>query len=78
MNSGYPASLPRWPVPAAHRRRLEELGALKIVPLRLAGFGSVSMDWRDDGLKRSAVVAMLECLRWAADRAVPDVARVGA
>jgi len=65
---------------ASHRtaRRLEELGALKIVPLRLAGFGSVSMYWRDDGLKRSAVVAMLECLRWAADRAVPDVARVGA
>lgn len=59
---------------ASHRtaRRLEELGALKIVPLRLAGFGSVSMYWRDDGLKRSAVVAMLECLRRAADRAVPD------
>jgi len=65
---------------ASHRtaRRLEELGALKIVPLRLAGFGSVSMYWRDDGLKRSAVVAMLECLRRAADRAVPDVAGVGA
>jgi len=59
---------------ASHRtaRRLEELGALKIVPLRLAGFGSVSMYWRDDGLKRSAVVAMLECLRRAADRAVPE------
>lgn len=59
---------------ASHRtaRRLEELGALRIVPLRLAGFGSVSMYWRDDGLKRSAVVAMLECLRRAADRTVPD------
>ncbi|WP_019448843.1 LysR family transcriptional regulator [Cupriavidus sp. BIS7] len=59
---------------ASHRtaRRLEELGALRIVPLRLAGFGSVSMYWRDDGLKRSAVVTMLECLRRAADREVPD------
>ncbi|WP_238261392.1 LysR family transcriptional regulator [Cupriavidus pauculus] len=59
---------------ASHRtaRRLEELGALRIVPLRLAGFGSVSMYWRDDGLKRSAVVTMLECLRRAADRSVPD------
>jgi len=59
---------------ASHRtaRRLEELGALRIVPLRLAGFGSVSMYWREDGLKRSAVVAMLDCLRRAADREVPD------
>nr|WP_311529504.1 LysR substrate-binding domain-containing protein [uncultured Ralstonia sp.] len=61
---------------ASHRtaRRLEELGALRIVPLRLAGFGSVSMYWRDDGVKRAAVVAMLECLRRAADRSVPEVA----
>jgi len=59
---------------ASHRtaRRLEELGALRIVPLRLAGFGSVSMYWRDDGMKRSAVVAMLECLRLAADRVEPE------
>lgn len=61
---------------ASHRtaRRLEELGALRIVPLRLAGFGSVSMYWRDDGMKRSAVVAMLECLRLAADRVEPEPA----
>jgi DNA-binding transcriptional LysR family regulator len=59
---------------ASHRtaRRLEELGALKIVPLRLAGFGSVSMYWRDDGLKRLAVTTMLDCLRRAADRSVPE------
>lgn len=57
---------------ASHRtaRRLEELGALRIVPLRLAGFGSVSMYWREDGTKRAAVSAMLECLRRAADRSV--------
>ncbi|CAJ0896237.1 LysR family transcriptional regulator [Ralstonia flatus] len=62
---------------ASHRtaRRLEELGALRIVPLRLAGFGSVSMYWRDDGMKRSAVSAMLECLRRAADRGVTDITR---
>lgn len=59
---------------ASHRtaRRLEELGALRIVPLRLAGFGSVSMYWREDGVKRAAVFAMLECLRRAADRVVPE------
>jgi len=53
---------------ASHRtaRRLEELGALRIVPLRLAGFGSVSMYWREDGLSRMAVTTMLECLRRAA------------
>ncbi|MGO4304986.1 MULTISPECIES: LysR family transcriptional regulator [unclassified Cupriavidus] len=66
---------------ASHRtaRRLEELGALKIVPLRLAGFGSVSMYWRDDGIKRAAVATMLDCLRRAAERApVEDVAPLGA
>ncbi|CAG9168801.1 HTH-type transcriptional regulator GbpR [Cupriavidus laharis] len=59
---------------ASHRtaRRLEELGALRIVPLRLAGFGSVSMYWREDAIKRSAVAVMLDCLRRAADREVPD------
>ncbi|SPA30403.1 Transcriptional regulator, LysR-family [Cupriavidus taiwanensis] len=53
---------------ASHRtaRRLEELGALRIVPLRLAGFGSVSMYWRADGESRAAVAAMLDCLRRAA------------
>ncbi|GAB3626630.1 LysR family transcriptional regulator [Pandoraea terrae] len=58
----------------SHRtaRRLEELGALRIVPLRLAGFGSVSMYWREDGLARVAVATALECLRRAADRAVSD------
>ena len=61
-------------MPAAHRQRLLEggTGGAEDLPLRLAGFGSVSMYWRDDGLKRSAVVAMLECLRRAADRAVPE------
>jgi hypothetical protein len=36
------------------------------VPLRLAGFGSVSMYWRDDAQSRAAVMAMLDCLRRAA------------
>ncbi|WER49903.1 LysR substrate-binding domain-containing protein [Cupriavidus sp. WKF15] len=59
---------------ASHRtaRRLEAMGALRIVPLRLAGFGSVSMYWREDTIKRSAVAAMLDSLRRAADRDVPD------
>ncbi|MFM0721683.1 LysR substrate-binding domain-containing protein [Paraburkholderia strydomiana] len=50
---------------ASHRtaRRLEAMGALGIIPLQLAGFGSISMYWRDDALRRTAVKTMLECLR---------------
>ncbi|QET01690.1 MULTISPECIES: LysR family transcriptional regulator [Cupriavidus] len=60
---------------ASHRTalRLEALGALRIVPLRLSGFGSVSMYWREDGMRRSAVTNMLECLRHAGNRSIPDV-----
>lgn len=52
---------------ASHRtaRRLEDLGALRIVPLRLSGFGSVSMYWREDSFRRGAVVAALDALREA-------------
>ena len=59
---------------ASHRtaRRLEQLGALRILPLRLAGFGSVSMYWRDDGFGRTAVSAALDALRRAAVRSVDE------
>ncbi|VVD94905.1 LysR family transcriptional regulator [Pandoraea aquatica] len=60
---------------ASHRTasRLQALGALRIVPLRLAGFGGVSMYWRDDGANRAAVVEALECLRSAAKRSTGDL-----
>ncbi|VVE64997.1 LysR family transcriptional regulator [Pandoraea captiosa] len=59
---------------ASHRTasRLQALGALRIVPLRLAGFGGVSMYWRDDGANRAAVAEALECLRSAATRSTGD------
>ncbi len=59
---------------ASHRTasRLQALGALRIVPLRLAGFGAISMYWRDDGANRAAVAATLECLRSAARRSTGD------
>lgn len=59
---------------ASHRTasRLQALGALRIVPLRLAGFGAISMYWRDDGANRAAVAAALECLRGAATRSTGD------
>jgi DNA-binding transcriptional LysR family regulator len=51
----------------SHRsaKRLEELGALRILPFRLAGFGSVAMYWRDDVSARTAVAEALDCLRFA-------------
>jgi DNA-binding transcriptional LysR family regulator len=60
---------------ASHRtaRRLDQLGALRILPLRLAGFGSVSMYWRDDSFARAAVSAALDALRRAAVRSVDDM-----
>ncbi|VCU68540.1 HTH-type transcriptional regulator GbpR [Pigmentiphaga humi] len=50
---------------ASHRAalRLASLNAVRIVPLRLAGFGSVSMYWRNDALRPAAVDAALACLR---------------
>jgi DNA-binding transcriptional LysR family regulator len=59
---------------ASHRtaRRLEHLGALRILPLRLAGFGSVSMYWREDAFARIAVGAALDALRSAAARSADD------
>jgi len=53
---------------ASHRtaRRLEQLGALRVLPIRLAGFGSADMYWRDDAASRAAVAAMLEAVRRSA------------
>ncbi|HEB3530115.1 TPA: LysR family transcriptional regulator [Burkholderia cenocepacia] len=53
---------------ASHRtaRRLEEMGALRIVPLPLSGFGSVSLYWNADWAGRPAVALMLKCLRGTA------------
>lgn len=55
---------------ASHRtaRRLENLGALHILPVRLAGFGSVSMYWRHDSIKRDVLTATLDALRAASQR----------
>ncbi len=53
---------------ASHRtaRRLEQLGALRVLPIRLAGFGSTDMYWREDAAGRPAVGAMLEAIRRSA------------
>ena len=50
---------------ASHRGalRFERMTALKVLPVQLAGFGSVSMYWRPDSLTRTAVSAALDCLR---------------
>ncbi|MDH2237034.1 LysR family transcriptional regulator [Pigmentiphaga sp. GD03639] len=50
---------------ASHRAamRLVTMNAVRIVPLRLSGFGSVEMYWRNDGLRPAGVEAALECLR---------------
>ncbi|HWK45211.1 MAG TPA: LysR substrate-binding domain-containing protein [Stellaceae bacterium] len=50
---------------ASHRAamRFAHMNAMRILPLRLSGFGSVAMYWRDDATGRSAVAATLDCLR---------------
>lgn len=55
---------------ASHRaaRRMEQLGALRVLPVRLSGFGSVSMYWRRDSAGRAAVQAALDALRAVAQR----------
>ncbi|MDX3906656.1 MAG: LysR substrate-binding domain-containing protein [Pigmentiphaga sp.] len=50
---------------ASHRAamRLVNMNAVRIVPLRLSGFGSVAMYWRNDTLRPAAVDMALDCLR---------------
>lgn len=50
---------------ASHRSalRLSQMKAMSILPIRLSGFGSVAMYWRDDGYPGAAVEGMLEALR---------------
>lgn len=53
---------------ASHRAalRFSHLGALRVLPVRLSGFGSVSMYWRENTTDRAAVASMLRALREAA------------
>ncbi len=50
---------------ASHRAamRLVNMNAVRIVPIRLSGFGSVAMYWRNDAFRPSAVEVALDCLR---------------
>jgi DNA-binding transcriptional LysR family regulator len=54
---------------ASHRAalRFEQLNTLRILPMELAGFGSVSMYWRADSLNRAAVAVAVESLRACAE-----------
>lgn len=58
---------------ASHRtaQRFAQLGAMRILPMRLSGFGSVSMYWNAGSAERAAVVQMLDCLRNAEGGALP-------
>lgn len=53
---------------ASHRSalRLSHMKAMAILPIRLSGFGTVAMYWRDDGYRASAVEATLAALRQVA------------
>jgi DNA-binding transcriptional LysR family regulator len=42
--------------------RFAHMNAMRILPLRLAGFGTVTMYWREDAAGRVTVAAMLSCL----------------
>jgi len=50
---------------ASHRAatRFAQMNLLRILPLKLSGFGTVAMYWREDAANRAAVVAALSCLR---------------
>ncbi|TCW85154.1 LysR family transcriptional regulator [Burkholderia sp. SRS-46] len=50
---------------ASHRaaRRFAQLNAIRILPMQLEGYGSVSMYWHPESANRAAVAAAIECLR---------------
>lgn len=50
---------------ASHRTalRFSQMGVLRVLPLRLSGFGSVSMYWRENTTDRIAVANTLRALR---------------
>lgn len=54
---------------ASHRSalRLSQMNAMRILPIRLPGFGSVAMYWRDDPFRDAAVDEALQCLRTVAE-----------
>jgi DNA-binding transcriptional LysR family regulator len=54
---------------ASHRAalRFEQLNALRILPIQLEGFGSVSVYWHAENVNRIAVAMALESLRTFAD-----------
>ncbi len=55
---------------ASHRSalRLSQMKAMGILPIRISGFGSVSMYWRQDRLRNPTVDAALDCLRQVASK----------
>jgi DNA-binding transcriptional LysR family regulator len=58
---------------ASHRAalRFSQMNAMRILPLRLSGFGSVAMYWRQETYQPAAVETTLECLRQAAGERPP-------
>jgi DNA-binding transcriptional LysR family regulator len=54
---------------ASHRAalRFEQLNALRILPVQLEGFGSVSLYWHAENVNRAAVAMALDSLRAFAD-----------
>jgi DNA-binding transcriptional LysR family regulator len=63
---------------ASHRGalRFERMNAIRILPVQLTGFGSVSMYWRPDSLNRTAVSVALDSLRACARADVGDAERI--
>ncbi|KAF1021170.1 MAG: HTH-type transcriptional regulator GbpR [Paracidovorax wautersii] len=57
---------------ASHRaaQRFSSMGAMRVLPVPLQGFGSVSMYWREDSADRGAVASMLSALRHVAAQPV--------
>lgn len=62
---------------ASHRAalRFSELRAMRILPVRLSGFGSVAMYWREDAFRPAAVQEAMAALRATVAEHAPGAAR---
>ena len=63
---------------ASHRAalRFTQMKAMRIIPVRLSGFGSVAMYWREDAFRPTAVQEAMAALRNTVAEHAPGVTRL--
>ncbi|MCY1542921.1 hypothetical protein D9M68_787000 [compost metagenome] len=62
---------------ASHRAalRFSQMRAMRVIPVRLSGFGSVAMYWREDPFRPVAVQEAMTALRNTVAEHAPGAAR---